>query len=373
MNRDIIVIGGGLVGSAIAHGLSRHTRSIVVLDEGDRAFRATRGNFGLVWVQSKGDGAPHYVTWSRRSADLWGDFAAELRDETGVDAFHRRTGGIHLLLSDEEFAQRTSLMERLRRQSGNEGYEYKMLSRDDVRDMIPTVGPDVVGGSWTPYDGVANPLFALRAIHASLGARGVAYRPGMAVEAISHDGGTFTVRAGGEVFRSKKLVIAAGLGTKHLAAKLGMRVPVEPQRGQVLVTERLKPLLGTGVTVTNVRQTAEGSVMIGDSQEDVGFDNRTSVPVLAEMAARAVQKFPALRDAQIVRTWAALRVMSADGLPIYVQSREFPGAYAATCHSGVTLAAAHSRVLAEWIAGGPRPEETLKLVPERFDVPQAAE
>lgn len=369
MNSDIIVIGGGLVGSAIAYGLSRHTRSITILDEGDRAFRATRGNFGLVWVQSKGDGAPHYVKWTRRSADLWGDFAAELKDGTGVDACHHRTGGLHLLLNETEVKDRTALMERLKTQAGNDGYEYRMLDAAEIRSMIPAVGPCVLAGSWTPYDGVANPLYTIRALHAALAARGVAYEPGRTVEDIRHEGGTFSVRAGGDTFRSKKLVIAAGNGTRKLASLLGMNVPVTPQRGQVLVTERLQPMLSEEVTVTSIRQVAEGGIMMGESQEDAGFDNSTTVPVLAKIAERAVACFPALRHAQIVRTWAALRIMSPDGLPIYAESKTAPGAFATTCHSGVTLAAVHARVLADWIAGGARPEETMKLVPERFDVP----
>ena len=65
---DAIVIGGGLVGSAIAYGLARAGLKAALLDEGDVAFRASRGNFGLVWVQSKGDGAPHYQRWTRQSA-----------------------------------------------------------------------------------------------------------------------------------------------------------------------------------------------------------------------------------------------------------------------------------------------------------------
>jgi hydrogen cyanide synthase HcnC len=372
MNSDIIVIGGGLVGSAIAFGLSRQTRSITILDEGDRAFRATRGNLGLVWVQSKGDGAPHYVKWTRRSADLWGDFAAELKDATGIDAYHRRTGGVHLLLSEDEVKDRTALMERLRAQSGNDGYEYRMLDPAEIKSMIPAVGPQVLAGSWTPYDGVANPLYTIRALHAALAARGVVYEPDRTVEDIRHAGSTFSVRAGGTTYQSKKLVIAAGNGTKKLAALLGMDVPVAPQRGQVLVTERLQPLLSDEVTVTSIRQTAEGSVMMGDSQEDVGYDTSTTVPVLAKIAERAVVCFPALRHAQLVRSWAALRIMSRDGLPIYAESKSAPGAFAATCHSGVTLAAVHARVLAEWIAGGARPEETMKLIPERFDVSTAS-
>jgi octopine oxidase subunit B len=69
---DAIVIGGGLVGSAIAYGLVRAGLRTALLDESDVAFRASRGNFGLVWVQSKGDGAPHYPRWAPRSADAFG-------------------------------------------------------------------------------------------------------------------------------------------------------------------------------------------------------------------------------------------------------------------------------------------------------------
>ena len=85
---DAIVVGGGLVGSAIAYGLARAGLAAVLLDEGDVAFRASRGNFGLVWVQSKGDGAPHYQRWTRRSADEWPALAAELLAKTGIAVGH---------------------------------------------------------------------------------------------------------------------------------------------------------------------------------------------------------------------------------------------------------------------------------------------
>ena len=83
---DAIVIGGGLVGSAIAYGLVRERLRVALVDEGDVAYRASRGNFGLVWVQSKGDGAPHYQRWTRRSADQWPALAAELSERTGISS-----------------------------------------------------------------------------------------------------------------------------------------------------------------------------------------------------------------------------------------------------------------------------------------------
>ena len=79
-----------------------------------------------------------------------------------------------------------------------------------------------------------------------------------------------------------------------------------------------------------------------------------------------MQVFPALRDVNIVRTWAALRVMSPDGFPIYEQSERFPGAFAATCHSGVTLAGAHALALAPAILRGELPEELSAFRSQRF-------
>src|ERR1700694_3208125 len=82
---DAIVIGGGLVGTAIGYGLACAGLRVVILDEGDVAYRASRGNFGLVWVQTKGLGAPHYQRWSRRSAEEWPRLAAALGERTGLD------------------------------------------------------------------------------------------------------------------------------------------------------------------------------------------------------------------------------------------------------------------------------------------------
>ena len=95
---DLIVIGGGLVGGAIAWGAARLGASVALLDEGDVAFRAARANFGLVWVQSKGAGMPAYAHWSRRSAELWPQLAAAMAAQSVHTVGRRSTnaaGGGH--------------------------------------------------------------------------------------------------------------------------------------------------------------------------------------------------------------------------------------------------------------------------------------
>jgi glycine/D-amino acid oxidase-like deaminating enzyme len=359
---DLIVIGGGLVGGAIAWGAARLGASVALLDEGDIAFRAARGNFGLVWVQSKGAGNPPYAHWTRKSSELWPDLAATLMQRTGVDPALRQPGGFMFCLSDEEYENRAAIVQRMHNESGDIGT--RMLDRQEVRAMVPGLGDKVVGASFCPIDGHASPLYLLRALHQDGQANKVAYKPGSKVNRIDAAPNDFTVHSGAERFTAPKLVIAAGLGSKDLAPMVGLSMPVTPLQGQIIVTERVPRFLDYVTHV--IRQTEEGTVMLGDSQEDVGFDITTKVTTLAHIAARNVQVFPALAAANIVRTWAALRVMSPDGFPIYQQSDRYPGAFAATCHSGVTLAGAHALALAPAIMAGALPGELDAFRADRF-------
>jgi glycine/D-amino acid oxidase-like deaminating enzyme len=347
---DAIVIGGGLVGAAVGYGLADQGLSVTILDEGDDAFRASRGNFGLVWVQGKGEGFASYADWSRGSADRWPDFARRLSDELGTDVGYRKPGGLHLCLSDEEFEERDLLLRRMHNEAGPRGYDYRMLDRNDLREMMPSVGDAVVGASYSPHDGHVSPLYLLRALHKGFRDRGGHYRPGHRVEQIRGDGDGFSVRSRGETLRSGKIVLAAGLGNRELGRSVGLNVPVSPLKGQILVTERAAMAFDRPTTF--VRQTEEGSFMMGDSHEDVGFDISSTTDVMGDIARRAIRSFPFLQRLRVVRSWAALRIMTPDGFPIYDESRSHLGAFAVSCHSGVTLAAQHALTVAPLIAHG---------------------
>jgi hydrogen cyanide synthase HcnC len=362
---DLIVVGGGLVGGAIAWGAARLGASVALIDEGDTAFRAARANFGLVWIQSKGAGMPPYAHWSRRSAELWPQLAAAMADATGLDVALQQTGGLSFFLGEEEYEQRENFVRRMHNESGDIGT--RMLRRDDVKAMVPQIGPEVTGAAFCPIDGHASPLYLLRALQQALQSAGGAYLPGRTVDGIDAAPADFTVRCGAETFTAGKLVIAAGLGSRALAPMVGLDVPVKPERGQIIVTERLRPFLHHATH--KMRQTEEGTVMLGDSVEDAGFDTTVGVPVLRDIAQRQVRTFPLLRDVNIVRTWGGLRVMSPDGFPIYDQSEKCPGAFTATCHSGVTLAGAHALDLAPAIMAGALGEKFIPFTARRFDVP----
>jgi len=261
-------------------------------------------------------------------------------------------------------------MERMREQSGNYGFEYRMLDHRELADMLPGLGPAVIGGSFTAYDGHANSLNLLHALHKGFVARGGRYFPNTTVTEAQAAPGEFRVAIDNDEISAPKVVLAAGLGNAILAPLLGLNAPVRPQKGQILVTERARRVLP--MPTTTIRQTVEGGIMLGDSQEDVGFDTSQNPAVMQVIARRSVLSFPWLRDLQIVRAWAALRVMPPDGLPIYDQSERFPGAFTANCHSGVTLAGAHANLFAPMVASGALDPALDPFSTRRFDVPAAA-
>ncbi len=362
---DVAVIGGGLLGSAVGFGLARKHLTVAVIDEGDVAFRAARGNFGLVWVQSKGIGMPVYADWTMRSAELWPSLAQELSETTSHDVHLEQPGGIQICLSEDEFAAQRRQMEKLAGHQ-DERFKYEMLGRNAVAQLIPGLGPDVVGASYTTYDGHTNPLKLMRGLQAAFVGLGGMLVLDNRIEEIRRDGQYFYLKGRTGDLSCGKVVLAAGLGNRTLAPQVGLNQPVFPDQGQVLVSERASRFLD--MPTVHIRQTDEGSIMIGDSHEDVGFDVRSRPAVIQKIAERARRTIPALAEANIVRTWAALRVMTPDGCPIYDQSEDMPGAFAMSCHSGVTLAAAHALDFAGFVADGRLGENIAGLSARRFDV-----
>lgn len=362
---DTLVVGGGVVGMSIAYGLVRAGDVVCVLDGSDDAFRASRGNFGLIWVQNKGLGRPAYARWTMQAARTWQSLATELQELTGVDVELRQPGGLSMSFDDKALAASSEKLNALGKELGIV-YPYERLDADGLRKLTPEIGPDVVGAIYCPLDGHVSPLRTLRALVHGFEARGGQLVSGVNVDRVERRGGEFQVHAKNKVYTAGRVVLAAGLANRELAPQLGLKAPIRPVRGQLLVSERVQPFLH--YPCHYVRQTGEGVVQIGDSKEEVGMDDSTTLGELARIAARATRTFPMLANVNIVRTWGALRVMSPDGYPIYQASTECPGAFVVTCHSGITLAPAHAGPLVDWMRTGTEPAEILGFKAERFDV-----
>jgi len=148
LDADVIVIGAGVVGAALAYGLLQQGQTVIVLDGGDRDPRAARANFGLVWVQGKGANTPAYNALSRKSSDLWPAFRQELAGVSATRVDYSRPGGLAFCLSEDEYVARSALIQRTHNHLSDPDTE--MVDRLTLERMMPSVrlGPDVVGASF---------------------------------------------------------------------------------------------------------------------------------------------------------------------------------------------------------------------------------
>ncbi len=369
MRQDFFIVGGGVVGMAIAYGLARAGQGVTVLDADDTAFRASRGNAGLTWVQGKGVGMPSYAEMSLDSVQAWPSFALELQQRTGLELEYERRGGVDLCLDEEEAHARRTEYRELQAQSERlrRDFHWEYLDREQLLPFLPGLGKRVAGGTWSPHDGHCNPLYLLRALHAACRRLGVDIRQATPVENLARTESGFraTLREGH--VEAERCIVAAGLGAKRLAPQLGLSGDVFPLRGQMLITERMPRV--EQLPTPQIRQTATGGYLIGDTHERVGHDKGVTLPMLQTLADKAVRIFPFLRSTRLVRAWAALRVMTPDGYPLYERSMTHPGAYNVNCHSGITLAAFHADGLAQAILNDRIHTHFSQFSGARFHVP----
>lgn len=371
-NSDVTIIGGGVVGLSVAFGLLKAGHRVTVLDGKDGDFSASQGNFGLVWMQGKGADYAPYARWTRKAVAAWPGFSQELANlNDNDDLWLDQSGGYEFFTEESELEEFSNALKKQQTHLGNQ-FSYEILSGNEVRRLLPGIGPKVIGATYCALDGHVNPLKLLRMLRSAVLALGGCLQSDANVEKIdAMPGEGFGLKMrNGETFMANRVVLCAGLGAATLAAQLGFRAQVHPQRGELLITEKLGERLP--FLSSTIRQVDEGGIQIGGTKADAGFDDAESLSVMADLAKHAVAVFPALADVQVIRSWGALRVLSPDGNPIYAQSPTHANAYMVTCHSGVTLASLHATTLVDWIDNNSNAPDLEAFGEHRFSIYNAA-
>lgn len=369
---DVIIIGGGISGAATGLGLVEHgAGKVMIFDEQLSSQRLSRGNFGLTWFMCKGANNPVYASWCRMATTQWQDFAKRLEEETGYDIELEWTGGGIQAFGEEQYNAHAQSIETLKSVCRGVGLEYpvSMLSREEFAAMVPDmeVGEDVTGVMYTAEQGHVNPLKLLAAVRCAFQNKGGVYHGGTSVSAIKPQGdGTIRIQTSHGEYSCGKLIVAAGHGCKRLLAPLGEKLHVYPQRGQLMVTQRYRRILKIPILCT--RQTPDGTFLIGLSTEDTAMDSRVTLQAMQNQAANAIRLFPLLKRLNWVRSWAAIRVMTPDGAPIYSRLRDHANITVLALHSAVSLAPLKISAIAPWILGKEEASQIRSFSNERFHV-----
>ena len=346
---DIVVIGSGVIGSSIAYGLSQYQNlKIAVIDE-RVGYKASLGNFGLIWLQSKGYNNPDYARSSEQAVRNWGKYAEELQELTGIDLQYAQEGGIAFFLGEEDARIKKEKIANI-----NSFYQYKsshtqILERDDMLKLYPHFGEKVIGGSFNPLDSHINPLYLLKAQIVMMQKNGVTLYDDFKIIHIDYTPPLYTLKSHEQSITAHKLVVSAGLGSSELMSMLGYFVPIRPQRGQIIVTEKM-PDLHLPISLF-CRQTKDATITFGYSNEEVGYDLDNDEEVIKNISINVIEIYPKLKDLQVLRCWSSLRILPKDGASIYDFLNDNT-LFVVSTHSGITLAPMHANLLSKSIIEG---------------------
>lgn len=369
MATDVIVVGAGIVGAACARALARAGASVVVLDRAAAATGTSAHGEGNLLVSDKGPGPE--LELARESLRRWAALARELPDELGPrfpEIEHEIKGGLVVVSSDRGLDGLRAFANS-QRAAGLDAVE---VSAEQARELEPDLAPGVVGGVHYPQDAQLQPVAATEALLASARAAGADVRTGVEVTgALRGVGGRLTgvATTRGNV-SAGHVVVAAGPWSGEVARRLGSAVPVLPRRGMVLVTTPMRPRIRHKVydgdyfaatqsagaelqTSAVIESTRGGTVLIGSSREQVGFDDRLRTAVLSQMARRAIAVFPFLARTSVMRSYLGFRPYTPDHLPVIGPDPEHAGLWFATGHegAGVGLAPATADLLTAQLLG----------------------
>jgi glycine oxidase len=341
MNRvsDVLVVGGGVIGGAIAWALAKRGVSVTVVEAGPIGRGASWAAAGVLCPDWHGHDPAPLTALAEASLASWPEWVSELEDRTGVGLGYRRDGLLNLWV-DPEAAGLPPELATTRPPVGNG----QILSATEVRRLEPSVTGPILGGILNPDDAqVDNPRLAptLMRAAADLGVRVLTDTP--VATLLGSRGVCRGVKtASGIELTADAVVIATGAWSGLLASASGIHLPMEPWRGQMLAFEAPARPLGRivfcGELVLVPRP--HGSIVVGTTLENVGFDARVTLAGLQQISARACRVVPALGDLRLEQTWAGLRPGTPDHLPYLGSVPGWDGLYVATGHGrkGLILA-----------------------------------
>ncbi len=316
---DCLIVGGGVIGLSLAYELSRHKLRVRVIDRGTPGKEASWAGAGILPPAGRYGGMHPWEELRAVSHELHPQWADMLRAETGIDTGYRRCGGIYIARSAGEAAALQGLHGLLRQQQ----VTIERLTPQRLVELEPALSHLVHSGKLKaayllPDEAQLRNPDHLKALLAACLQRGVEVTGNVQAESFDvGDEELLHVRTNVGDLAAERFCITSGAWTRMLLEQLGIDNGIMPIRGQMVMFAATRPLF-THVVSEGPRYLVprdDGRVLVGSTEEEVGFDKSTTDEALAELANLARQLVPALEHAPIERTWAGLRPGSFDGFP----------------------------------------------------------
>ena len=381
-NQKIVIIGGGVIGTSIAYHLAKSGATHVTLVEaGDLASGSSGACDGLVFMQSKKPGI--HLQLAMASVERF----AALQEELPVNIEFSRTGGLVVIETEAEYRA----MEKFVAKQQAIGLDVRLLDQEQLMEKEPCLSRELLGASYSSLDAQVNPINLTLGFGLAANKLQVTILNHTKVLDILTTGNRVTgVATTGGKLDADIVVNAGGSMAGKIAEMVDMQIPVQPRRGQIVVTSggadqkrilnhcllsakyiaakydpEIAAQAGQGVSM---EQTDNGNLLLGSTREFVGFDKETTFDGIQGIITQTTSILPALKHMHVIRTFAGLRPYSPDGLPVLGRSGCLEGLVTAAGHEGdgIALAPITGELMAKMILGQKQEIDLTPFSPDRF-------
>lgn len=371
-NFDVVVVGAGVIGLAIAWELQSLGSSVLVLDRGRPGAGTTSVAAGMLAPVGELDfGEPALLDINMVSAGMYPEFIASLERVCGGTLGYRRMGGLHVALDRDEAAE----LKRVHDLQLSSGLRAEWLGPGAARELEPGLAPSLTGAVLVEDDGTVDPRVLVTGLLEALESEGVTVRSGVKVTGIRQKRGRVegVELEGRQRIAARSVVVATGAESGRAEwLPSDVRPPVRPVKGQVLelrgdpddlVCERI--LASERVYLVPRR---DGRLIVGATVEELGFDNRVTAGGIHELLREAYRLLPEVAELEFIDAIAGLRPGTPDNLPVVGRTR-IDGLLLATGHyrNGILLAPITARAIADLVDGGTLTGPITAASPERFE------
>ncbi len=361
-NGKVVVIGGGIMGSAIALELARSGAAVTVLERSIPGAEASTAAAGMLAPQLEGSAPGPFLELCLRSRSLYPAWVEQVEAESKVAVDYLPSGALQVAFTDDEVHALDATVAWQRASQ----LRAELLSGADARKLEPALSPEALAAARFPDDHQVDPRKLMRALLVATSRAGVTFRSGYVRGVLEQSGAATGVDLDGERLEADAVVLAAGSWSGLVAgARLDTRL-VRPARGQMLEFQLRAPITqqllkgAKGYVVPR----ADGRVICGSTVELVGFDKNVTATGVQAILGAALRLVPGLADAPLTATWAGLRPWTEDALPILGEG-PLANLFLATGHfrNGILLAPITARLTGQLVR---REKPSLDVKPFRL-------
>lgn len=367
---DVLVIGGGMQGCAIALHLARARVAVTVIDRGVAGRQASGVNAGGLRLLLRD---LREYPLSQRAMEIWANLPTLVGPAAAACEVRLGTGQVAVAMDAAEWDWAQARAEQMRRLGhGTEA----LLDAAAVRTLLPGLSDRARGGLISTGDGHANPAAAARAFRDAAAAAGARIVEGCALRGLARTSQGWRAETSAGPLSAERVVNCAGAWGAEVAAMVGEDLPLQVLALSMMVTARVKPFV-TPVVIgidrpLSFKQSAAGSLVIGGGIAGMArLQDRTSFPVMDRMSASAeatLEAFPALAQVPILRSWTGLEGKTPDGIPYIGPSTANPDLWHVFgfCGHGFQLAPAVGEAVAQSLLSGQTHPMLAPFAPGRF-------